>query len=279
MRASTNSSRSRRHAPVPAATVDERSLQHLRHTPLRRGAVIRSCLTLVCAAGVLLTAAMVLDPATLQARSTIVPPRPVARTIHHEFVNALGQVIGDCEQVLAVRPHDPQSGAELLLWLHDRADRGVINTDELAIIRHNPLLATITMYVVADRLAPDHPRSTPNTATPRAAAAADATASAPRSVAVITSADLASPGFSERWRAMPSVRARILASGLADMTIESLHDLGEQRLSLLRLHLTWSDDLADHPHEASTIIPAGRRPFSPLAGRSLSARRSQESSP
>jgi hypothetical protein len=236
----------------------------------RAGAVIRSFLALTCAGVVLMTAAMVLDPATLQAQSTEAPTLRLQRSAQQEFVNALCDLVGQCEQVLAVRPANAERGTEMVLWREDAADPDRINANELALVRHNPLFGTITVYAIAGER-PETRKEGDQSPAPawRGAVrahseqrltdgAAERSSSGLASI-VLSEADIASPGFIDRWRTMPSVQARVVGTGLADMRIESLEAVGQKRLSLLRLRLTWDDDSVDGTHESSAVVEAGRR--------------------
>lgn len=212
----------------------------------RAGAVIKSLLTTLCGAALLMTAADVLDPATLQAESTIAPRPALPRDAHQEFVRSLSSLVGQSHSVLAIKPRQDDRGAQLVLWLEDTHDLGQVDADELALIRHSPLFQTITLYTVSRHAVDLRPAEL----------------------------DPASPAFLDRWRSMSAVQARVIATGISDMRVEAISErpsaLSDQRLtsdrrpliappnlSHLRVHLTWSSDHADVADEATAVISVG----------------------
>jgi hypothetical protein len=210
---------------------------------VRAGAVIKSLVTTMCGAAMLITAAAVLDPATLQAGSVAAPRIGEPHNAHQDLLNSLTSMLSQCRQVLAVRAGEEDRGAEMIMWLEDSHDPGRINADELAVVRHSPLFQTITLYNVAR-----------DTRSSQGARLTSRAASASPAEATLTQADLAAPGFIDRWRAMPAVAARVVGSGISDMNIEQVDRSNARELSLVRLHLTWAGDSADGPDDASAAV-------------------------
>jgi hypothetical protein len=255
---------------------------------IRTGAVIKSLLTTLCGAALLMTAAAVLDPATLQASSASTPRPALPRDAHQEFMRSLGSLVGQCERVLAIKPGEDDRGAELVLWLEDTHDSGRVNADELALLRHSPLFQTITFYTVSRhatalrQAAGDQPswRGVIRSPSARASETANQGANSADSAA-IDEFDVAAPGFIDRWRAMSVVQARVIATGVSDMQVRDESRNGESQdaanphlspldvstfaspqLSHLRLHLRWTSDSADGPDEASAVVSVQPSAFS-----------------
>lgn len=229
-------------------------------SPKRVRAVVKSLLTTVCGAAMLMSAAAVLDPATLQASSTAAG-RPLAASDQHQQVaDAVSALMTRAERVLALRPGDADRGVEIVLWLDDSHDAGRVNADELALIRHNRLFQTVTFYSVA-------PIALNARASARGSAAHAGIASFAHSASANTveasrhdqaiDAEVFTPGFTDRWRGMSAVQARVLAAGISDMRVESFD--GVSALSNLRVHLQWGGDSVDDGSEASAIVRANRR--------------------
>lgn len=212
-----------------------------RHPRIRAGAVVKSLLTTVCGAAMLMTAAAVLDPATLEAGS-IPQARPVAaRDARNELMRSISSLVGQCREVLAINHRIEDRGAEIILWFEDTHDLGRINADELALLRHSPLFQTITVYTASKAVTGR-----------RSNVAPQSDADNP------TSTDIAAPGFIDRWRAMSAVQARVVATGISDLKVEAVEGRGQSRLSNLRLHLQWTGDSVDGSDEASALVAAGR---------------------
>jgi hypothetical protein len=200
--------------------------------PLRGALVARSLLLTVCGGALLMTAAAVLDPSTLQASSTPVTHDEAQPDEQQQRVaNALTSLLWNSKQVLAAHNARDQRGAEVLLWLHDEHDVGRTDADEIALVRHNALFQTITVYSVAPKAESGSPQA---------------------------DGDLAAPDFLDRWRAQADVKGRVIATGISDFQIESAVP---SALSPLRLHLTWPGDSADGGmHASNSIEVTGRYP-------------------
>jgi hypothetical protein len=77
---------------------------------------------------------------------------------------------------------------------------------------------------------------------------------------VVTPAEIAAPGATDRWRSHPAVGAKVLATGISCMSIEPAHPGTDRALSLFRVRLTWDAESSDGAAEsASAVVEAGRR--------------------
>ncbi len=219
-----------------------------RNPRFRAGAVIKSLLTTVCGGAMLMTAAAVLDPATLQA-SSIAQSRPaIARDAHQEFVRSLASLIAQSRHALAVNQRIEDRGSEIILWFEDTHDLGRINADELALMRHSPLFQTITIYTASKALGHRPSDFSREPAADGRQPMADA----------FTPDDIASPGFIDRWRAMSAVQAKVVATGISDLQVTPVEGNDQSRLSNLRLHLQWTGDSVDGFDQASALVEVGR---------------------
>ncbi len=215
----------------------------------------------------LLTAAAVLDPATLQARSVGPAPIQPPRDAHQEFAQSLAGLISQCERVLTVSDNHNGVGAQIVLWSEDRLDPGRINGDELAVIRHSPMFQTVTVYMARRSLETVAWRG----ARPGLADAASRKNDVPLEAVTFTGAELAAPGVIDRWQAHPAVTARVISTAVSAMSLEAAYHAGNRwapssgstasapALSLFRLRLTWNDDSSDGAQSASALVESGRR--------------------
>lgn len=239
----------------------------------RIGGVLRSLLMFVCAAVLLVGAALVLEPTALIAITR--PPAPVhsSQQTRNEFVESMASLIENGKDVLAVNSHSPTSQASVVVWMNDDVNPGVIDPQELAVISHNQLLRTITVYSLEStrHSAGESDGSpgagmlqgltksanavrTPVNDTP----AVTGTPTHGRPAAVRLSGPLdrtaiSAPVFCDRWRATPSVEPRTIATGISDMRVEPMGP-SQNEFSHLRLWLRWSADSADGPGEATALI-------------------------
>lgn len=219
----------------------------------RAGKVLRSVLTTLCGGVTLLTAAAVLDPATLRAGSREIHPLPIPRDAHQDFARSIASMLSQSQQVLAVRPASDERGAEVVLWFDDVREPGQINADELMLIRHSLLFRTVTIYSAAVRSGTSLSMGARVSGAERASASASASEN-----------DVMNPAFIDRWRAMPDVQARVVGAGISDMNVEAVDPSSGGVLPLLRLHLRWDADSVDGieaADEVSMTVQAGRVPF------------------
>jgi hypothetical protein len=248
----------------------------------RAGATLKSMLTVMCGAVTLLTAAAVLDPASLQARSIGHAPLQPPRDARREFTLSLASLMSQCQQVLAVNSTHQGRGCQIILWSDDLRDPGRINSDELAVVAHNPASHTVTVHTMprdASR-ARDNDLSSAGAIIPRADFAS----------AALSRASAANPAPAhhgqatiDHWLAHPSVTARVVSTGVQTMSLEPAHapgdrwaglrhatepdspsaatsaDVSSSELSLFRLRLTWTSDSSDGALSASALVESGRR--------------------
>jgi hypothetical protein len=218
---------------------------------VRAAAAMKSLLTMLCGVAILATSAMLLDAATLQAQSVNGADISATRDAHHAFIRSLAGMLGQCEGVLALRDERDGAETEVVVWLDDSHDVGRVNADELAVVRHSPLFQTVTLYSASDRS---------DSGSPALGAGTWAGAAKPSFTdAVVTLAEIAAPGATDRWRSHPAVGARVLATGISCMSIEPAHPGTDRALSLFRVRLTWDAESSDGAESASAVVEAGRR--------------------
>jgi hypothetical protein len=239
---------------APATTNSILRAQHIR----RAGATLKSMLTVMCGAITLLTAAAVLDPASLQARSIGHAPLQPPRDLHHELTRSLAALISQSRQVLLIHRTPDAQRTHIALWQHDHHDPGRINDDELAVIAHNPASHTVTVHTM------------------------QRDASAARTNDSSAALGVPSPTIIDHWLAHPAVTARVVSTGVQTISLAPAHapgdrwaaalstardgrsgptstDVSSTQLSLFRLRLTWAGDSSDGAHDASALVESGRQ--------------------
>ena len=87
----------------------------LQRQPVRAALVVKSLLMTVCGGALLMTAAAVLDPSTLQAGSTAVSQTAGPADQQRRIAAALNSLISRSGQILAVQKAREHRGAEILL--------------------------------------------------------------------------------------------------------------------------------------------------------------------
>jgi hypothetical protein len=160
-------------------------------------------------------------------------------------------MIASSHEVLAVHHLGPSSHEEIVLWERDASNQGVIDPDELCIISHSELLRLVRVYRLDPRSA--------DVSTPALARRKGPVGGIP----VVNSSTVRTPGFCGRWRAAPSVTARVLQSGISDMRIlvsAQPSSSAPANQAELTLRLKWATDSADGDEEATTLVRAKLRP-------------------
>lgn len=192
------------------------------------------------------------DPATLQA-GTASASRLADQTPAPRAAEALALVHG-CKQVLAAHNRGATPYTELVLWMHDETNPGVIDASEVAVLCHSRLFRTITVYGLAS--------STPE--------------GLMRLSVTVPETTFDDPSFCDQWRSMPQIRPLTIATGISDMRLEPLSEAGgaasgnhghvgpHSELSTfgrpMRLRLRWTGDSTDGPQETTSMIAVGTRP-------------------
>jgi hypothetical protein len=222
----------------------------LQHRLIRYGVALRSVLMFACGAGALIGAAAILDPVSLIAVSNPdasgQPPRAKSQHSHREFLASMAKLITGCVEVLAVHDRTASPYAEIVLWMDDHVNQGVIDADELAIVSHSSLLRAVTVYSM-------------NGHQPNAAVATGNGDGFSRSaIPPLDRETVSQPAFCDRWRALAVVRPHVIAQGISDMRVDR-HPGSSGELSLLRLSLTWAADSTDGASEVSTLLDLSRR--------------------
>lgn len=222
-----------------------------------------------CGAVALLGAAVVLEPASIMG---LTPPHPNAMRspqAHREVAAGLVRLIENSNEVLAVHDRTSSPYAEVVLWLDDRVNPGMIDPQEVALISHSKLFRAVMAYSLssAQDQAPagsslqagDRRRTNVPPVGHEEAGGGDS----PRGQMPTLDRELMSQSaFCDRWRALPMVQPRVIARGISDMEVE--RQTGPQgELSLLRLSLTWGSDSTDGASEVSRVIDLGSRASGP----------------
>lgn len=195
---------------------------------------------LACGTVLMSGAAWIFTPA-----ATLAVPRPqvfsdAITRAHAQFARTLAGMIGGSVEVLAIHPQGESSNNDILLWLRDDRNPGVIDADELAIVSQSRLFRTITVYTMpvprGDRQSGESIASTEG----------------------LDRATMSEPAFSESWRALPNVQRQVIAREISDMTVVRENGDGDpgQRLAL---SLRWVADSTDVSDEASATIDVQMR--------------------
>jgi hypothetical protein len=126
----------------------------------------------------------------------------------------------------------PTPLTEIVLWMKDVKNPGELDRGEVAVLSHSRVLQTITLYV-ADPSYLQTGMIDPHRAATRA--------------------------FCDGWRADPSVKGIVIATGISDLWIERPGKSDSSVISM-RINLTWASDSADGSDAASAQVDAIRGP-------------------
>jgi hypothetical protein len=197
----------------------------------RRGTAASSLLLSLLSFGVLAFVAALFGPRYLHATEPGGLQRHAQVAGHQIVLEGLGRLVSGSQGMIAVHERGPSPFVEVVLWLNDTSNPGVIDRDELVVVGHSRVLRTLTVYQTARQGG-----ATPSTWTPDAA-------------------ELRQRGFCDQWRTDPAVRPRVIGTGISDMRIERIEQSGEQR-ARYAITLTWAADSVDGADEATLFVDA-----------------------
>jgi len=241
--------------------------------PDRRGGVARSLLMMLCGIALLCGSAAIFNPSSLQAvTSTFMPSADGRQPMggannHQEFANTLAGLVERCVEVIAVHDRGKTPYSEIVLWVEDRANPGVIDQDELAVISHSQLFRTVAVYGInscglkdtsaAPKSKQDHTQPT----TQHLAGSGSVTGARRTTLSAINMNDrqaLSDSSFCDTWRGLSQVKPCVIATGVSDLRLEP-SSIADQQLSHLRISLTWSADSVDGAGEADALVNLSAR--------------------
>jgi hypothetical protein len=147
---------------------------------------------------------------------------------HQAVLEALAALVGNSECLLAVHQRGPTPFVELVLWMGDRRNPGVVDADEIAVLSHSRLMRSITFYgLTADRRGPVE--------------------------ALPVDVGFNDSRFCDVWRSRSDVVPRVVAVGVSDMHVETrkTHSTMGPALSI---SLTWTGDLPDAADQGAVLV-------------------------
>jgi hypothetical protein len=194
-------------------------------------------------------ASIVITPRVLWAGSGEPSAQPAREPAHREALEQLAALIGRSHAVLAMHDRSASHFVEVVLWIEDASNPGVIDSEELAVISHSDIMRTITFYAIDDDEAGD---GLPGDWS------ADATASVP---ATISPAAVTEPSFCARWRRSRLVASRVLMTNISDLRVNRVVT-DEREGERLRIELIWPPDSSDAGDYAWLELELGPRDHS-----------------
>lgn len=130
------------------------------------------------------------------------------------LVHALKRMIAASHAIIDVR--DASAGAELVLWIDDKVDPGVVNENEILIISHAPLLQAAIALTRPPETGGEH---------------------------AVDSKALFSDTLSTTWRKRPDVSQSIVTTDVTAMRVESIRRPDGN--AALTVRLTFAPDNSD----------------------------------
>jgi hypothetical protein len=200
--------------------------------PFRRGSAASSLILSILSFSVLTVVAVVFTPKYLSAGEAVGNERHARDTSHQMVIEGLASLVSGAEGIIALHERGPSPFVELVLWLEDSTNRGVIDRHEIVVIGHSRVLRTVTVYQTARQSA---------------------------ALAVVTwqpdDKVLRSRTFCDQWRADAGVRPRVIGTGISDMQFERI-DQTDEASARYAITLTWAEDSVDGADEATLIVDA-----------------------
>jgi hypothetical protein len=243
----------------------------------RRGGVARSLLMMLCGIGLLGGSAAIFNPSSLLAVTGPLMPgagldhRTSMAGNHQEFANTLAGLVERCVEVIAVHDRGKTPYSEVVLWVEDRVNPGVIDQDELAVISHSQLFRTVAVYGLnscgtgdidsAPMANLDHTKPTTRYLAGGTGGGGSVTGARRSTLSAIDLNNrqaLGESSFCDTWRGLSQVKPCVIATGVSDLRLATTQDSNGE-LSHLRISLTWSADSVDGAGEAGALVKLSAR--------------------
>ena len=170
-------------------------------------------------------------PGYIQASTTTDAQRHAQTTAHQVILEGLARLVADSHGVIAVHQRGASPFVEVVLWLEDSTPNNVIDKHELIVVGHSRVLRTVTVYQMTK-----HGGLQDQTWEPQAP-------------------ELGERTFCDAWRVDPSIRPRVIGTGISDMRIERI-DGASATAARYAITLTWVADSADGADEATLFVDA-----------------------
>lgn len=197
---------------------------------MRRGGSTLGLLSMLAIFGGMGVTAVILGPRILQAQSDSPsdsdPEVLAARDpAHQQTLELVAKILARSRAVLALHHRGQSPFEEIVLWIEDRDNPGILDVHELAIISHSKVMQTITYY----------------------------SREADPARGEISLDEAGKPGFCHRWRTDPAVTSRVIAAGISDVELirQPMIQAGK---AALRISFTWVSETVDGPDEASALV-------------------------
>lgn len=203
----------------------------------RRGDSLPAILVTLALLGGFGAAAVVITPGVLHGGPAPRTPRPPSDPGHLEVTETLERVIGGSHALLAVHPRGRTAFLEIVLWLEDGKNPGLVDATEVLVLSYSPVLQSLTAHAFDAEGEAAVEAGPPGPWLPAAAARAS---------------------FCDAWRADRRGRRMVIESSLSDMRVERIarEDGGAD---LLEITLTWSANSSDAQDEATVYVEVAAR--------------------
>jgi len=180
---------------------------------------------------VLAAVAVIVGPKYLHATEPGEQQRHAQSSGHQLVLDGLARLIAGSQGVIALHQRGDSPFVEVVLWLEDTSNPGLVDRHELIVVGHSRVLRTVTVYQTA-----------------RHGGAAETAWES-------DSMSLRSRAFCDQWRADPAIRPRVIGTGISDMRVERIDEssAGGARYSIT---LTWAEDSVDGSDEATLFVDA-----------------------
>jgi len=146
---------------------------------------------------------------------------------HRRVADALVAVIAGSREVLSIGVPGPDGRQEVVLWVPEDLRETIIQPGDLVVLFFSPTLEVVTAHTMEPAQ-----RNLGGVVDPLAVRTAD---------------------FAARFRALPGVERRVIATGVRSMRTSVLSDNGAD-LRTLRLELTFSPESADGEGVVSRVL-------------------------
>jgi hypothetical protein len=210
---------------------------------MRRGGTTLGVVATLSIIGGLALTAFVFSPGTIFGSEDERTDAIVARDPEHRaVVEGLTALLGRSHEIVAVRDRTVSPLLEVVVWLDDAHNPGIVDVDEVALLCHSETLQTIALHMLEEDDDEDQGEEPPDTAAP----------------APLSRSDIEDTRFGAAWRSRRDVSRRVVAAGVSDLAVETVVDIEAGR-QMLRISFTWAPETTDGADEATALVDVVRR--------------------
>jgi hypothetical protein len=197
----------------------------IRGNLFHRGAALTSTGIVLAVLGAAAVGLVIIRPQFAFGPSQAAATAPAISSAQRALLLRVEELLRTSKAVLAVHPRGSDPFEEMVIWLDDTENPGVLDRRELALLSHSRIMRTLTLFMTA--------------ASVKAGSAIEPEAASRQ-------------GFCNLWRSEPGVVGVVIATDIADLRCVP-SGVTSQEQANWRVELIWEEKSADGPSAAASI--------------------------